>query len=166
MRRMLCVSIVVLMLVATTLSAQGGPDSTATRGRDPGAKSPTTARLIGIVPGAGHMYAGETGRGLAYLGGMAGILVIGAVLTVGDCLGSVYADADEACGSYDTIGTVTTVAALGLWGWTIYDAGRAARRTNASRGFRTSLIVAPVGPPSLGAARRPGVTLGLSFATR
>jgi hypothetical protein len=166
MRRILCVFTVASMLAATTLGAQERPSTTATPGRDLDAKNPTAAMLIGILPGAGHMYAGEPGRGMAYLGGVAGILVIGAALTVGDCLGSVYAQADEACGSHDTIGLVTSVAALGLWGWSIYDAGRAAKRTNASRGVRTSLIVAPVGPPSLGGARRPGVTLGLSFPTR
>lgn len=47
-------------------------------------RSPTTARLLAIIPSAGHIYAGETGTGLAYLGGMAGVLLIGVAAIAGD----------------------------------------------------------------------------------
>src|SRR5688500_7224677 len=70
------------LLFVTTAGAQPSSLSTATPADTTisGLKSPTTARLIGIIPGAGHMYAGEVGRGFLYLGGTLGILLAGALV--------------------------------------------------------------------------------------
>ena len=165
MRRMLIVPTAALILGTATLHAQG------IAGRAPlpapsvmEAKSPTTARIIGIRPGAGHMYAGETGRGFAYLGGTVGILLVGTLVLAANCT-YVVATAEEDCGS-SGLETAVTVAALGFYGWSIYDAGRAAQRTNARNGLRASLILAPVQLPRSATRDGRGVKLGISFATR
>jgi hypothetical protein len=120
-----------------------------------------TARVIGIVPGAGHIYAGETMRGLGYLGATVGIIVIGGTLMAAECVGSL----GESCEDSSTE-DVATVAALGVWAWSIYDAGRAAHRTNAKRRLRVSLIVAPVRSTLARGADGRALKLGLSLATR
>ena len=130
-------------------------------------KSVTKARLIGIFPGAGHMYAGETMTGVAYLGGMFGVLLAGAFLMVGDCVGDLGEltppDNEGDCSSTDTIGNLTTVAFVGLWGWSIYDAGRAARRSNVRRGHAASAIIAPTLIPSTHGRDRPGARIALRY---
>jgi TM2 domain-containing membrane protein YozV len=156
MVRTLFAPVFVLTLAATTLTAQDTARVAAT-----GEKSPMTARVIGIVPGAGHIYAGETMRGLGYLAATAGIIVIGGTLLAAECVGSL----GESCENSNT-DDVATVAALGVWAWSIYDAGRAAHRTNARRRLRTSLIVAPVTLTSTRGADRRVLKLGLSLATR
>jgi len=147
MRRMLQCSLALLAFAITPLAGQQG---------DYSAKSPTTARIIGIIPGAGHMYAGETGRGWAYLGGIAGLALLGTAVVAADCVADVYTG-EETCGS-STGENVLVAAFVGLWGWSIYDAGRAAHRQNEKHGLRTSLIIAPRGGQ--------GVRVGLSFAAR
>ncbi len=129
----------------------------------PGAKSPTAARLIGLVPGAGHVYAGEVRRGFGYLGSTLGLFALSAMITVGDCLSHYSAGTD--CGD-DPMATVAAFAGVGVWGWSIHDAGRAARRTNARRRGGLSLITHPVGVSIAARRDRPGVELGLTFVTR
>jgi hypothetical protein len=147
-----------LVLGATALDAQDTVRATVAKD-----KSPTTARVIGIVPGAGHMYAGETTRGFAYMGGTLGVLALGTMMLAAECFSSL--GVEENCHSSGTE-TVVTAAVLGLWGWSIYDAGRAAHRTNARRRLRVSLIVAPVRSIQARARDSRAVTLGLSVAMR
>lgn len=128
-------------------------------------KSPAAARVIGILPGAGHIYAGETGRGLAYMGGTVGVFLIGAAAMLAECYDDLLGT-EQDCESSST-GDIAAAATLALWGWSIYDAGRAAHRTNAKRRLtRASLIVAPSrsGSPARRVSR--GVSLGLSLALR
>jgi hypothetical protein len=167
MRRLLIVPMAALLLGTPTLHAQAiaGPAPLPARSVEE-AKSPTTARLIGIFPGAGHMYAGESGRGFAYLGGTAAIFVVGTMLMVADCTPELLSGTGaEDCGS-PALENAVTVVALGFYGWSIYDAGRAARRTNARRGLRASLILAPVRSPVSSVRDGRAVRLGMSFATR
>jgi hypothetical protein len=151
MRRILEFSILALFAAAMPLGAQAGTDASTTAGARSagGARSPMAARVIGIVPGAGHMYAGETGRGLAYLGGIAGLVVIDAAALVAQCVAGDGMYSDDGCGS-SNVDDVFTAAIIGLWGWSIYDAGRAAQRTNAKHGLRTSLVIAPTRPSGTG----------------
>lgn len=156
MRRVVIV-LALFLFGATTVAAQ----PVAVRGQ-PHEKSPTVARVIGIVPGAGHMYAGETGRGLLYMGGTAGLFVVGAAAMLGECMASVGPQED--CGN--TTGNVVTAAILGLWGWSIYDAGRAAHRTNARlRVSHVSLALVP-GDAGVSGRRSARATLGVSLALR
>jgi hypothetical protein len=160
MRPTIGMTMLALVFGASTLPAQRTPASAG----DSDGKSPTVARVIGIAPGLGHMYAREPVRGLAVLGGMGGILVVGSLAMVGDCLGN-GTTGDNECQSTDAIGNVTTVALLGLWGWSIYDAGRAAERTNARRS-RTSLMIAPGSPMPARRGVHPVIRIGVSVATR
>jgi hypothetical protein len=106
------------------------------------------------------MYAAEGGHGFAYLGGMAGLLFIGTRSTVNSCDASViFGD----CAPHPFPAPVV-VAMAGLWAWSIYDAGRAAHRTNQKRTGLVSAFVEPTFIPAHGNGRdRAGVRLGLSI---
>ena len=157
MRRTALLLVLIALLRTPAVSAQ--EDSQAA-GRD---KSPMAARAIGIIPGAGHMYAGETRRGFMYLGGTAGVLLLGSVALATGCAGAALADED--CHADQSLDVLTAVI-LGVWGWSIYDAGRAAHRTNAKRRLgRVSLIVAPAIPAARPVNER-SVRFGLSLETR
>jgi hypothetical protein len=159
------------LLSVTTAAAQVSPLSTVTQADNTASalKSPTTARLVGILPGAGHMYAGEVGRGFLYLGGTLGILLAGALVGVTDCLeegiSSVFAPDQPDCGVPPAV-TVSLIAAGGLWVWSIVDAGRAARRTNAKRAASVSLVLEPTRIPVALGDDRTAVRLGLRISTR
>lgn len=128
-------------------------------------KSATAARLAGVIPGAGHMYAGEVGRGFAVIGGMVGIFAVGAVAFAGDCLGDLGSSmgADD-CSSSSAIENITTVAVLGLWGWSIWDAGRAANRYNVRHGHPISAMVVPAVDRLVSGGPRVGVNIGVRVA--
>lgn len=155
-RRFTLAPIAALLLAATTLPAQD-----TARAVTAGDKSPMAARVIGILPGAGHIYAGETTRGFAFMGGMLGVGVLGTLMFIGECIGAI----GETCGSKSTENLVTA-AIFGVWGWSIYDAGLAAHRTNARRRYRVSLIIGPVRSTAAHAPRGRTLKLGLAVATR
>jgi hypothetical protein len=142
MRNRLIIPLTALTLSATPLDAQ---DVTCI---ETGDKSPTTARVAGIVPGAGHIYACEVLRGFGYFVVTLSIVGAGAAASAVDCLDF----STEGCGRS---GDVALVAAAAVWAWTIYDAGRAAHRTNAKRRSRLSLMLKPSSWPSV--LPRPGV---------
>ena len=101
-------------------------------------KSPMLARVIGVVPGAGHVYAGEPDRGLVYFVATLGIAIVGGNVSDAQCSEEPYSD--EYCSS-TTLDILTAAAVAGVWGWSIVDAGRAARRTNARRLRVTGMLV-------------------------
>ena len=158
------------MIVLSLLSAPAGAQvaDSAPRLRIPpadGPKSVTTARVLAIVPSAGHIYAGEGLRGLGFLGGMAGVLVIGTAMIIGDCVGGLSAP-DPECGENDFVDVVVPAAFFGIWGWSIYDAGLAARRTNARGrlGSASALLSSGMMPARAGhdvLGLRLGLRLGL-----
>lgn len=126
-----------------------------------GSKGVTTARLLAIIPSVGHGYAGEGGRGLAVAGGLVGIVAISGLLMAADCVGDAL-DAESAgeCAG-GPLAVATGIAFYGVWGWSIYDAGHAARRTNARAARRTQ------GTVTLGLTRRPAgraLNIGLRFS--
>jgi TM2 domain-containing membrane protein YozV len=147
--------VVALVLASTTLGAQETTDTS-----DVGYKSPRTARLFGIFPGAGHFYADEPGRGLAYLAGTGGILLLCGVAAGLDCL-STY---EEDCGESDL--DFATALAFGIWGFSIYDAGRAAHRATAWGRVAVPLVGAPgsAAPTQRGTERR--LKIGISLRAR
>lgn len=154
--RRLVIAVATLVLVVSPLAAQDTVARAAT-----GLKNPTAARVIGILPGAGHVYAGEPGRGLMYLGGTAGLLLIGATAMVAECYGDLLGG-PESCEASNTA-DFFAAATIGLWAWSIYDAGRAAHRTNAKRRVALSLGVAPGFETAGGGRRTGGVKLVLSM---
>jgi TM2 domain-containing membrane protein YozV len=149
------------LLFVTTAAAQTSPLSTANQPDTTVAapKDPALARLIGIIPGAGHMYAGEVGRGFLYLGGTLGIFVTGGVIV----LSAAFSDQNNQDAAA-TAGWATLIATGGLWGWSIVDAGRAARRTNAKAARRTSLILEPTAIPVANGGDRAAVRLGVRIS--
>lgn len=146
----------VLFALPATLGAQDAPPPM----KPDGVKNPTTARIVGIIPGAGHIYAGEPGRGLLYAGALLGVTVVSAMALAVDCLNDwTTTDCDDSSSE-----NVATAVILGLWGWTIYDAGRAAHRTNARRVLRATLHVAPVRHCLATGEKRRAINLGLALA--
>lgn len=123
--------LVVVLLTPIALRAQA-IDSAATPNHS-ATKSVVVASILGIVPGVGHFYAGEVGRAPAFEGVMTGALLIGSVATAVDCVGGALTQNggnSDPCGQSSVLDLPTAIV-LGLWGWSIYDAGRAAQRTNA-----------------------------------
>lgn len=155
-RRAMATSILALCVTGTALSSQTpmltsqapAPASTS------GDKNPTTARFIGIFPGAGHVYAGEKLRGVGYFAGTLGVLALGTLVLAVDC--SPGGD----CSSSSALQAGAMI--VGMWGYTIYDAGRAADRTNAGNHKSVSLVVSP----TLSDRDRRGVKLGLAIGGR
>jgi hypothetical protein len=149
MFKTLLITIVVLTLGAATLRAQ---DVTCA---ETGDKNPKTARIIGIVPGAGHIYACEFLRGLGYYFLTTTMIVAGTVWAGLDCGVS-----SNTCGRSDP---AALALGLGLWGWSIYDAGRAAERTNAKRRRgQLSPILTPVRVRRTGERSERGLRIGVS----
>jgi hypothetical protein len=162
---MLLPCLAVLMLaVHRPLAAQQDPPAAPRNADSSQFKDPATARVIGIIPGAGHMYAGEPGRGVAYLGGVVGLTLAGAAMFLSDCASDIYRITSDGCES-SSAGNGFLVVALGVWAWSIYDAGSAAHRENAKHGFRAALILAPEHSRGVAGGGQ-GVKVGLSIATR
>ena len=150
------------LLLVTTAAAQHSPLSLAHQADTviKGPKDPAVARLIGIIPGAGHMYAGEVGTGFLYFSGTLGIVAAGGYITVSLAFSDQNNHREAAW-----VGWGTIIAASGLWVWSIVDAGRAARRTNAKLARRTSLILEPAAIPVANGGDRAAVRLGVKIST-
>jgi hypothetical protein len=148
MRKALLYPLIAIPLFATPVGAQ------ETTCMDAGDKNPTTARALGIVPGAGHIYACEFLRGLGYYIVTTSLVVVGAAEL--NC--PIFASDGGCARSAD----VALLAGIGLWAWSIYDAGRAAHRTNARRGSRLSVILTPEGSRWSDGRRIKSLKVGLS----
>jgi hypothetical protein len=149
------------LLFATTAAAQPSAASSATQADTTvaGLKSPTIARLLAIVPGAGHMYAGEMEHGLIVATVIPSLVLAGALA---GCL-SVLFTPDQGHCERSTPVKVSLIAAGGLWAWSIFDAGRAARRTNAKRAASASFFIQPTRIPAAPGDDRIAVRLGVSI---
>jgi hypothetical protein len=121
-------------------------------------KNPTTARVLGIIPGVGHFYAGEQGRGALLLGSGMTLSVLGSALETKECLdgpGAAECNADM----HTALEVLLTAATIGVIGLSIWDAGRAAERAN-SRASMVGFVVLGKSPSIDGADRyRAGVRL-------
>jgi hypothetical protein len=131
--RLLTLVIAVLFFLPVASSAQSR-DTLTTR-QMMQYKDPGTATLISVLmPGAGHLYASETGRGLGVMAVSAGS--IGAGYYFSSCPG-----APDSCGQ------TPLYIGIGLhfanWIWSIVDAGDAARRHNR-RLFSEDIRVRPI----------------------
>jgi hypothetical protein len=146
--------------IALALIVRSIPAQDTARVADPGTKSPTTARVIGIVPGAGHVYAGEPLRGLGFFAATTASIGLAALMAAVDCIEGLQ----PSCEDLGYPATVTLVTGLVTWGFSIFDAGRAARRTNARRPQKVSLILAPASAVPAHANRERVLNLGLSVS--
>ena len=157
--RMSLAAAVALLAMSPLAHAQAPTTTAASHQKVSDTKDPTTARVIGIIPGAGHMYAGEVGPGFAYMGGVVGLAVLGGAVVLADCFNFTNDPCETPALPYVWVG-----ATAGLWGWSIYDAGRAAQRTNAKRGVQVAAFVAPATVMTR-TRRVPAPTLGLTITT-
>ena len=90
----------------------------------PSRKSGTTATLLAVlIPGSGHLYAGETGKGLALLAGTVAAAGIGYSYSKSRCPSS-----SDNCDVTPMV--AADAVALGLWVYGVFDAHNATRRTN------------------------------------
>jgi len=113
-------------------------------------KEPSTGTLYGAALwGGGHLYAGETNRGMVLLGIGAGSLLAGSALSDFDNLTPLY---------------VGYAVSLGAWGYSIYDGGKAVERYNeriqSMSDTRVDLMPAVA---TQGSVPAPGVALRVSF---
>lgn len=126
-------------------------------------KDPKTAMVWGyFLPGAGHLYAGESGRGLLVMGTSVGALIGGIAMTLGSGDDSAlsaaedsFLDQDFGAGGTTSSGNLveetdlvplyvgTGVFALG-WIYSLVDAPKAAERTNQKSGL--SILPGRVAP--------------------
>jgi len=141
-----------------------GHTAFAQQATKPGFKETGTATLWSVlITGGGQFYAGESGKGLALLGGSLGSVILGAALsTDATCdISGFNISCNEANFTplYAGIG-----ASLALWIYGIMDAPKAAKRTNAKNGYvqRNPFKIRPI---ALLDAKilRPGVQLSVTF---
>lgn len=156
-----------MLTAAVTLSAQ---DSTHARhGRrgpaDTLYRDPTSARVLGaIVPGAGHIYAGEYWHGVMYYEGTVSIIGLGAMTFVLDkCTFSFLSD--KPCKSppawpHQLLGGAVIAYGVGIWVYSAIDAGHAAERANERHALRTTAVSPFIAPR----AESGGADIGLSVA--
>ena len=154
------------LLFVTTAGAQApsGPTATPSDTTVSGLKSPTTARLLAIIPGVGHMYAGDKEGAIAVPALMSGILMAGVLVSAISCLPEPDADPPSDCDRTRPL-KISGIVAGGLWLYSIFDAGRAAQRTNAKKTGRTSLLLEPTRMPVANGGDGGAVRLGLQIST-
>lgn len=158
--------IAVSLLLVTTAGAQVPSGVTATEPDTTvsGLKSPTAARLLAIIPGVGHMYAGDRDGAIAVPALMSGILMAGVIVSAISCLPEPDSDPERECDRGRPL-KISGIVAGGIWLVSIFDAGRAAHRTNAKLARRTSLILEPATLADANGADRGAVRLGLQIRT-
>jgi hypothetical protein len=147
-------------------SAQTTPDSTLPK--SPGLyRNPHRARVLGaLIPGAGHIYAGEYLSGiLAYEGTVGGIGAGVLVFTVNRCTFSFLSMTRCDPGPewpHQALGVA--IVGLGIWEWvsSARDAAHAAERANARHDGR-SAAVSPFIAPFSGAANASEVGVSLHW---
>ena len=111
-----------------------------------GYKDPKTAVAWSyLLPGTGHMYAGEKGKGFLVLATSVGSLTAGTIMTLNSGGEEVGYDYDFASSgeSWTPFYIGSAVYAVG-WIYSIVDSGKAAERTNRKRGLsRLGVRVVP-----------------------
>lgn len=99
-------------------------------------RSPTTARTLAIIPGAGHIYTGEGARGVRTLFATIGGLTLGSWLIQMDGCGLQWSGCDATSRSqvpYQVAGGGLIVVSVYLWVSSYRDAPASAVRANQRR---------------------------------
>jgi hypothetical protein len=148
-----------LLLVSVWASPLTAQDTTgvtrdsAAQPADPPYRNPKRALILGsLIPGAGHIYAGEYLRGIANYEGTVSAFGLGAMtIIMAPC--SFSLDKPTRCGTRPHLVPLLLgvgVVGIGIWEWisSARDAAHAAERANARhlrhRSTATSIIEAPV----------------------
>ncbi|HRR07559.1 MAG TPA: hypothetical protein PLO56_02610 [Rhodothermales bacterium] len=124
-------------------------------------KDPDTGLIFSILlPGGGHLYSGETKKGLLILGSAILLPVVGTTISAARCTSTLYGY-DSLSGCSFGAAALGYIAAIGAWGYGIYDAKASVHRTNALRmkGLKVSSVMPtrlflPSGRTSYGASIR------------
>jgi hypothetical protein len=156
-----------LLAVAVALPAQ--ESTRARRARlgptDTLHRSPVVARVVGaVIPGAGHVYAGEYWRGILYYEGTVATIGLGAMTYILDKCTFTFLN-DKPCKSppawpHQVAGIAVMTYGVGFWVYSAIDAGRAAERTNQRHARRRAAISPFIAPR----AASGGANVGLSLA--
>lgn len=113
------------------------PRATVPRVSPAAFKDPGTATMIAIfVTGGGHIWSGETKKGVTYLAAGTGAVLGGVILSsalAGGC--DSYSCSNPFWPYLLGLGVYTT-----SWVLSLMDAGNSAERMNAARGYRTSAL--------------------------
>jgi hypothetical protein len=131
-------------------TTQATPDSTVSK--PPGLyRNPNRARVFGIlIPGAGHIYAGEYLRGiLAYEGTVGGIGSGVLIFMVNKCTFAFFSPTTCNPGRewpHQALGIA--IVGMGIWEWvsSARDAPHAAERANARHNARSSAVTPFIAP--------------------
>ena len=138
---------------ADSASTRARPDSASTQATSL-YRSPRRALILGsLIPGAGHIYAGEYWRGIVNYEGTVATIGLGAMTFIADrCMFSFLSASKCDSGPawpHQALGVA--VVGLGLWGWvsSARDAAHAAERANERHRRKTAqakpIIEAPAG---------------------
>ncbi|MEJ7811330.1 MAG: hypothetical protein WKG32_13040 [Gemmatimonadaceae bacterium] len=140
-------------------AGSGAQTSAPGQARPPaGFKDAGTGTLISVlIAGGGHLYAGESGKGVT--------LLLGYVVGSGVAL----AGASSACGYYSCEDHSSQIAvglsiAVASWIYGIADSGGAARRANARNGFAAGQL--PLVTPVVSGGPGGGAQVGVRIALR
>jgi hypothetical protein len=153
-----------VVVAADTMAAPSGPPRRARDERDLlkdekaiVKKDPSMATLYSFfVPGTGHMYAGERGKGA----GLLALSVTGVVLAANSLSCAADSDCESTTGKM-TLGAAGMLAFFGSWIYGIMDSSDAARRYNNRYGLAAA-GVQPVVVPGLDRGRT-GIGFAVAF---
>ncbi len=162
------IAIGMALFLGSRLGAQdtgpGTPDSTTSKAHKP-YRDPHKALVLGsIIPGAGHIYAGEYLKGFLTYEGTVTAIGMGTIVFIADKCMFAFLNATP-CKSgpawpHQALGVA--VVGIGIWGWisSARDARHAAERANARHDARRAAITPFISPFSGPAsASRVGVSL-------
>jgi hypothetical protein len=161
-----------LAACALVLAVSGATLPVAAQETAPFHKSATAATVLSVlVPGAGHLYTGETGKGLALLGIGVGGFAFGAYMWQRN----VVDDLVE-CPTFDCAVTSTSnnsawayagmLAYLGTWVYGVADAGSSAHRMNERNARSKQLVLFGTAVEPVAGPTQEGFALGLRVSTR
>ena len=151
------IAIGIALLLGSRLAAQntgtGTSDSTSSRAEKP-YRDPQRALVLGsIIPGAGHIYAGEYLKGFLTYEGTVTAIGMGTLVFIADECMFTFLNATP-CKSgpawpHQALGVA--VLGIGVWGWisSARDARHAAERANARHDARRAItpFIAPFSGP-------------------
>ena len=158
--------ITALLTVAVALPAQESTRARRARlGADTLYRDPVSARVLGsIIPGAGHVYAGEYWHGIVYYEGTVALVGLGAMTYILDeCTFSSLSDkpcTSQPAWPHQAAGVAIMACGVGFWVHSAIDAGHAAERAN-ERHARGHVAISPFIVPR---AEAGGANVGLSVA--
>lgn len=156
--RIFAIISVLVWASSSELHAQAPKASVPAADTQPPYRSPATARVLGtLLPGAGHIYAGEYAKGVRSYYGTVGGIGGGALAFV---VGGMAAEDHETGWPLQVAGVLLVGAGVGVWVRSSLDAPRAAARANTKhRQIATHMSLILRGGAEGGQRRNVGVAV-------